>query len=48
MMASAALVYNTRFGPLGISINYLDDDKVNWYFMFHLGFMMFNKKGLDY
>lgn len=47
-MASAALVYNTRFGPLGISINYLDDDNVNWYFMFHLGFMMFNKKGLDY
>lgn len=48
MMGSAALVYNTRFGPLGVSINYLDDDKVNWYFMFHLGFMMFNKKGLDY
>ena len=48
IMGSAALVYNTRFGPLGVSINYLDDDKVNWYFMFHLGFMMFNKKGLDY
>lgn len=48
IMASAALVYNTRFGPLGLSINYLDDDKVNWYLMFHLGFMMFNKKGLDY
>ena len=47
-MASAALVYNTRFGPLGVSINYLDDDMVNWYFMFHLGFMMFNKKGMDY
>lgn len=47
-MGSVALVYNTRFGPLGISINYLDDDKVNWYFMFHLGFMMFNKKGMDY
>lgn len=47
-MASVALVYNTRFGPLGISINYLDDDVVNWYFMFHLGFMMFNKKGMDY
>ena len=48
IMGSAALVYNTRYGPLGVSINYLDDDKVNWYFMFHLGFMMFNKKGLDY
>ncbi len=47
-MGSAALVYNTRFGPLGVSINYLDDDMVNWYFMFHLGFMMFNKKGMDY
>jgi NTE family protein len=47
-MASTALIYNTRLGPLGLSINYLDDDSENWYFMFHLGFMMFNKKGLDY
>ena len=47
-MGSAALVYNTRIGPLGISVNYLDDDNVNWYFMFHLGFMLFNKRGLDY
>lgn len=47
LMASAALIYNTRFGPLGLSVNYLDDDKVNWYFMFHIGFMLFNKKGYE-
>ncbi len=48
LMASLALIYNTRVGPLGISVNYLDDDNVDWYFMFHLGFMLFNKRGLDY
>ena len=47
-MASTALIYNTRFGPLGLSINYMDDNNVKWYFMFHLGFMLFNKKGLEY
>ncbi len=48
LMASTALIYNTRFGPLGLSVNYMDDNNVKWYFMFHLGFMLFNKKGLDY
>ncbi len=48
LMGSMALVYNTRIGPLGLSVNYLDDENVDWYFMFHLGFMLFNKKGLDY
>ena len=47
-MASTALIYNTRFGPLGVSVNYMDDNNVKWYFMFHLGFMLFNKKGLEY
>lgn len=47
-MASTSLIYNTRFGPLGLSVNYMDDNNVKWYFMFHLGFMLFNKKGLDY
>lgn len=48
MMGSAALVYNSRIGPVAISANYLNDEKINWYFMFHIGFLLFNKDGMDY
>ncbi len=46
-MATAAAVYNTPVGPVSISFNYFDQ-KVNPYsFLFHFGYIIFNKKALD-
>ena len=42
------LVYNTPFGPISLSANYYETDNIKMYYMFHFGYIMFNKRGIDY
>jgi NTE family protein len=47
-MALGALVWHTAVGPLSLSANYYSEAETNWYFQLNLGYLLFNKKGLDY
>jgi NTE family protein len=47
-MGSMNLVYNTQFGPISFSIDYYNTETVRTYFMFHIGYLLFNKRGVDY
>ena len=47
-MALGALVWHTAIGPLSFSANYYSQAETNWYFQLNLGYLLFNKKGLDY
>ncbi|MFO7878901.1 MAG: patatin-like phospholipase family protein [Bacteroidales bacterium] len=46
-MANANLVYVTPVGPVSFSINYYDEERNKWFFMFHFGYIMFNERGID-
>ena len=47
-MALGALVWHTAIGPLSLSANYYSNAETNWYFQLNLGYLLFNKKGLNY
>lgn len=47
-IGSAAFVYNTAIGPVSISANYYETDNISMYYMFHFGYILFNKRGYDY
>ena len=47
-MAMGALVWHTPVGPLSLSANYYSKAETKWYFQLNLGYLLFNKKGLDY
>ncbi|MDR2448418.1 MAG: patatin-like phospholipase family protein [Prevotellaceae bacterium] len=47
-MALGALVWHTAIGPLSLSANYYSRAETNWYIQLNLGYLLFNKKGLDY
>lgn len=46
-IAMAALVYHTPVGPASISINYYDKLSNPISFMFHFGYILFNKSAFD-
>ncbi|HOZ31047.1 MAG TPA: patatin-like phospholipase family protein [Bacteroidales bacterium] len=48
LMGTAALVYNSPVGPLSFSVNYYETESIRLYYMLHLGYIIFNKKGFDY
>lgn len=48
IMGSAAAVWQSPVGPLSVSINYYDKNYNNFYFLVNFGFIIFNKKGIDY
>lgn len=47
-MGTAALVYNTPFGPISISANYYETDNIRMFYQFHFGYILFNKRAYDY
>lgn len=47
-IASAAAVWQSPAGPLSVSINYYSKNYSNYYFLFNFGYIIFNKKGIDY
>jgi NTE family protein len=41
------LVYHTPIGPLSFSVNYYDKQQEPWSFLFHFGYILFNKRALE-
>ena len=46
-ITSASTVYHTPLGPVALSLNYYDQTEQPLSFMFHFGYILFNKKELD-
>lgn len=44
---TAGLVYNTLAGPISLSYNYYDDDQKRNGVMFHIGFLIYNKRSFE-
>ena len=47
-MATGAFVWHTPVGPLSFSTNYYSHATNNWYVQVSFGYLLFDKKGLDY
>jgi NTE family protein len=47
LMATAGLVYHTPLGPVSISGNYYQKQEQPWSFLFHIGYILFNRRGLE-
>ena len=43
----AALVYSSPLGPLSLSVNYYDQYENPFSFLFHFGYIIFNRKSID-
>ena len=46
-LATAALVYHSPVGPLSFSLNYYDSNPNSFSFLFHFGYILFNKRALE-
>ncbi len=46
-IASAGAVYHSPLGPVSMFVNYYDDRKNPFSFLFHIGFIIFNKSALE-
>ena len=46
-IATAAAVYHSPLGPVSFSVNYYDKSKESFSFLFHFGYIIFNRKALD-
>ncbi len=46
-MASVSMVYQTRIGPISLALNYYDKRKDSFSLMFNIGYILFNKFGLE-
>ncbi len=46
-IASAAMVYQTRIGPISLSVNYYEKRKDSFSVMFNIGYILFNKFALE-
>lgn len=47
LMATAAIVYHTPLGPVSLSGNYYQKQEQPWSVLFHIGYILFNRRGLD-
>jgi NTE family protein len=46
-ISTAALVWHTPVGPMSASVNYYDQVKEPFSFLFHFGYIIFNKRALE-
>lgn len=46
-IASLATVYQSPLGPVALNLNYYDRKSKSFTFMFHFGYILFNRKALD-
>lgn len=44
---SGGLVYNTLIGPISLSINHYDENQKRLGIMFHMGFLIYNKRSFE-
>ena len=47
LIATSALVYHSPLGPISISGNYYQKQEQPWSFLFHIGYILFNRRGLE-
>jgi NTE family protein len=47
LIATSALVYHTPLGPISLSGNYYQKQQQPWSVLFHIGYILFNKRGLE-
>ena len=47
LAATAGLVYHTLAGPVSLSFNHYDDDQKRFGVMFHVGFLIYNKRSFE-
>lgn len=47
-LGSASLVYQTRLGPISLSLNYYPKETNQYYFLFNFGYLLYNKSSLEY
>lgn len=47
-IAEASAVWQTPIGPLSLSLNYYSQHINHYYFIFNFGYILFNKKGIEY
>ena len=45
--ATTGLVYHTLSGPVSLSFNHYDDDQKRFGVMFHIGFLIYNKRSFE-
>ncbi|MEA1872971.1 MAG: patatin-like phospholipase family protein [Bacteroidota bacterium] len=46
-ITNANLVYHSPVGPVSFSINYYDEERNKWFFLFHFGYILFNERGIE-
>ena len=47
-IAAAAAVWQSPVGPLSVSMNYYSHNYNSYYFLINFGYILFNKKGIDF
>jgi NTE family protein len=48
LMSATSLVYQTPLGPISFAANYYPSQKKPLYLVFNFGYILFNRKGLEY
>lgn len=48
LMAAGTLVYHSFIGPLSLSVNYFDNPEEKIYVALNIGYIIFNKRALEY
>lgn len=46
-MASSSLVFHSPFGPVSVSVNYYNKHEKEFSFLFHFGYILFNKRSME-
>jgi NTE family protein len=43
----ASLVYKSPVGPISVNTSYYDNTKENWFFLFNMGYIIFQKRASE-
>lgn len=43
----ASLVYRSPIGPISFNTSYYDNQRNNWYFLFNMGYLLFQRKAIE-
>src|SRR5690606_8909709 len=46
-IAGSSLVYHTPLGPIALNLNYYDNTPKKFGFLFHIGYLLYNKRALE-
>ena len=46
-IGNAGLIYHSPIGPIGLNLNYYNDTPKKFGFLFHIGYLLYNKRSLE-